>query len=92
MKYLFIFASLFITFTTSAQTSAHSTVEKQQVYRYVEQMPQAGYDLNKYFTDNMRYSQTAIDNAEKRQSTCRLCNAGKRQCYKHHCQKLLPLP
>lgn len=47
-----------------SQTSGSSWDEKQPVFRYVEQMPVAPYDVNKYMADNMQYSEEAIANDE----------------------------
>lgn len=66
MKNTFLLLFTLITaYSTSAQTTGHSTIEKQKVYRYVDPMPKASYDLNKYFLDNMQYSDEAIVNKEK---------------------------
>lgn len=56
---LIVIFALTTSATAFAQTSAHSTIEKQQVYRYVDQMPKASYDVNKYLKDNMRYPEQA---------------------------------
>ena len=66
MKYIFITLIVCLAPTlTMAQTRGSVTIDKQQVYRYVDPMPHAGYDVNKYFADNMQYPEEAIQNGEK---------------------------
>lgn len=65
MKYFIILILLGSTMNTSAQTSAHNTIEKQYVYRYVDQMPTAPYDINEYLKQNMRYPAQARQEGEK---------------------------
>lgn len=66
MKYLFLSICICITCTSFAQGRiSGATYEKQQVYRYVAQMPHPDYDFNKYIKDNMRYPEEARKKGEK---------------------------
>lgn len=60
MRYLLFILLALLTGTAFAQSTVNATIyDKQQVYRFVEQMPEAGYDMNKYIKDNMRYPEEA---------------------------------
>lgn len=65
MRYLVIAILLSCITSASAQTTAVSTVEKQHVYRYVDHMPQAPYDVNEYLETNMHYPEQARKDGEK---------------------------
>lgn len=61
MKY--IIAILFVLSTpllTTAQTKGSITIDKQQVLRYAEQMPEADYDVNAYIQEHIQYPTEAI--------------------------------
>ena len=49
----------------SAQTKASSTVEKQEVLRYAEQMPVAEYDVQAYIQEHLVYPEAAKINKEQ---------------------------
>ncbi len=60
MKYLILIAFSFIPQFSSAQTKVSSTVEKQQVLRYAEKMPEANYDINAYIDQHFQYPVAAL--------------------------------
>lgn len=60
MKYLIITMIVFTPAFVYAQGTASTTVEKQQVLRYAEQMPEADYDVNAYIQENIQYPTEAI--------------------------------
>lgn len=65
MRFLFLFSLLCLSTDVWSQTSAHSTIEKQHVYRYVDEMPNPPYDINEYLKKNMRYPEQARKEGEK---------------------------
>ena len=64
MKYL-ILLTLFFPLLINAQTKASSTIEKQEVLRYAEQMPVAEYDVHAYIYEHMVYPEAAKANKEQ---------------------------
>lgn len=65
MKYIIITAFALLPILSRAQTKVSQTVEKQQVLRYAEQMPEAGYDIKTYIDQQFQYPAAAL--AEKEQ-------------------------
>lgn len=65
MKYLILIAIAIVPFITNAQTKVSSTVEKQQVLRYAEKMPEPGYDVNAYIDQQFQYPAAAFANKEQ---------------------------
>lgn len=59
MRYLVLLALAFTTTTVNAQTRVSGTVEKQQVLRYAEKMPEADYDVDAYIKKNIKYPEAA---------------------------------
>jgi periplasmic protein TonB len=60
MKHLLLFACLLVSGKISAQTNHFTdTTINGKIFHYVEQMPEAGYDYNKYLADNIRYPDSA---------------------------------
>lgn len=55
MKYLFAIISLLLNTAANAQQS-------KEVFTYVDKMPAATYDIDKYITENMRYPEIAYKN------------------------------
>lgn len=64
MKYL-ILLTLFFPLLINAQTKATSTIEKQEVLRYAEQMPVAEYDVQAYIQEHLIYPEAAKANKEQ---------------------------
>lgn len=60
MKYIIITAFALLPILSRAQTKVSQTVEKQQVLRYAEQMPEAGYDINAYIDQHFQYPAVAL--------------------------------
>ncbi|MCB0697789.1 MAG: energy transducer TonB [Chitinophagaceae bacterium] len=60
MRYALFILPMLVAGTAFAQRTVNATTyQKQQVYRFVEQMPEPGYDLDKYIKDNMHYPEDA---------------------------------
>jgi TonB family protein len=66
-KYTLFFICLFFTLGACAQGNPGSAPAEPKIYTYVEQMPVAGYDFNKYLSDSLHYPDSArINNIEGR--------------------------
>jgi len=66
MRYFLFILLTITTGTVFAQRTVNATTyDKQQVYRFVEQMPEPGYDMNKYIKDNMQYPEDAREEGVK---------------------------
>lgn len=59
MRYILLIALAFAPLFTNAQKRVSSTVEKQQVLRYAEKMPEADYDVDAYIKNNIKYPEAA---------------------------------
>ena len=54
LKYTLFIAALFFILPASAQQA-----EQPKIYDYVEAMPEAAYDYNKYLSENLHYPDSA---------------------------------
>lgn len=55
MKYLLVVICLLLNTVANAQ-------QGKEVFTYVDKMPEAAYDIDKYITENMRYPEIAYKN------------------------------
>lgn len=55
MKYLLVVICLLLNTVANAQ-------QAKEAFRYVDKMPEAAYDIDKYITENMRYPEIAYKN------------------------------
>lgn len=60
-----LFLVALIPLIVSAQTKASSTIKKQEVLRYAEQMPVAEYDVQAYIQEHLVYPEAAKANKEQ---------------------------
>jgi len=65
MKHIILIALVIMPFFSGAQTKVSSTVEKQHVLRYAEQMPEAGYDIKTYIDQHFQYPAAALADKEQ---------------------------
>ncbi len=60
MRYLFLGLFTFFTLSGNAQSKHGDSITKNGVkFVYVDQMPEPGYDINKYLSENIHYPKKA---------------------------------
>jgi periplasmic protein TonB len=63
MKHILFFACLLVSGKISAQTNHFTdTTINGKIFHYVEQMPEAGYDYNKYISEHLHYPESVRKN------------------------------